>query len=36
LAALSILQKQIAEAANSDFSRLFTTPDTVSKDPFHE
>ena len=36
LAALSILQKQIAEIANNDFQGLFEAPNTTVSDPFHQ
>ena len=36
LAALSILQKTIAEIANNDFAGLFNAPDAVTNDPFHQ
>ena len=36
LAALSILQKTIAEIANNDFGGLFTAPDALTSDPFHQ
>jgi hypothetical protein len=36
LAALSILQKTIAEIANNDFTGLFKAPTAAASDPFHE
>ena len=36
LAAVSILQKTIAEIENNNFAGLFNKPDAVANDPFHE
>lgn len=33
---MSLINKQIAELANNDFSGLFAARETATDDPFHE
>lgn len=35
MAALSLLQKSLAEINNNDFAGLFQAPTTAASDPFH-